>query len=274
MTALDEELHGKHTLPLHIPKLRRAHSSFRCEFHYAAAHRLASPHKFVPATQAEFPEDLLLEVARTSPTSLISIPVYGSAIYNILRRMHRLGLAISIPWIPFVSRVAISNLLHETEYDMLQLSSQLGPDRERTDPAQNEQLVAITDALVTAAQLFAFIAVRNMPVRARIVEIYLSRLRPALDRPNLADVWRKYCSLEALLWTLFMTAAAASARPERTLIITEIRVVAAMLHLKDRNGVEQVLRNFAWADMMAEDCSLTCTEIFRRRSAPTEEREW
>lgn len=155
---------------------------------------------------------------------------------------------------------------------MLLLSSQLGPDR--AEPAINEDVLSIADALVTAAQLFAFVAVRNMPIRARLIEIYLSRLKPALERPNLTDVWGQHCSLEALLWTLFMAATGASGRPERVIILTEMRIVAAMLHLKDRNSVEQVLRNYAWADCFADECSMTCSDLFRRQSAPAEVVEW
>ncbi|KAF2423725.1 hypothetical protein EJ08DRAFT_440158 [Tothia fuscella] len=237
------------------------------EFHFAAAHRIPSPFQYISATYAEFPEDLLTEAVKTSPTSLITLPVYGGTIYNIFRRIHRLGLSVSFPWMPFVDRVAISNLLLETEYDMLLLSSQVGSDS--TKPERDEDLIAFADALVTAAQIFVFVALRNMPVRARIVEIYFSRLRPVLERSDLIAKWQAYCSSEALLWALFMTASAARGNPERAAVLAEIKRVAALLGLRTGDEVEHALRSIAWADFFRIECDAICVETFRRQSEPT-----
>lgn len=245
----------------------------RAEFHYAAANRLMSPYIYIPATQASFPEDLLLAAAKTAPTQLINIPVYGIPLYNIFRRIHRLGLATSLPWIPSMNLVAISNTLLETEYDMLSLSSSVGP--ERTDGGkhsleENGELVSIVDALCTCGQIFAFLALRSMPIRARIVEIYLGRLHAALSRPNLLVFWAEYSSVEALLWTLFIAATAATGRPERGLIMAQIRLVNAELGVRDQHAFEHVLKGFAWADFFKSYQELVCLEVFRRWSEPTE----
>jgi hypothetical protein len=244
----------------------------RAEYHYAASQREAPPYRYAPATFADLPEELLLETAKTTPSSLINMQIYGGTMYNIFRRIHRLGLAVSMPWAPTVSRVAISNVLLDTEYDMLVVASQLDPNSAgaATSAEIDIEIIFMADALITAAQIFTFVALRAMPIRARIVEIYLSRLKAALERPNLLENWQEHCSLKALLWTLFITASAATGRPERFLVIAKLRTITASLHLRGQDAVKDVLKEFAWSDFFEGYNQAICYEVFRRQTEPTE----
>jgi hypothetical protein len=243
--------------------------SHRAEFHYAASQRKPPPYRYVPTNLADFPEELLLEAAKISPSSLINMQSHGGTMYNIFSRIHRLGFATSASWASIVPRVAISNLLLDAEYDMLLLSSQLDPDC-ASSTGENMEVIFISDALVTSAQIFAFVALRSMPIRARIVEIYLSRLQAALERPDLIQNWQTHCSLQALLWTLFISATAATDRPARYLIISELRTVTATLRLKNQAEVRDALKEFGWSDFFEGYNQAICYEIFRRHTEPTE----
>jgi hypothetical protein len=163
-------------------------------------------------------------------------------------------------------------MILDTEYDMLLLSSQLDPDSVNLSSQEenSSDLVFIADALVTSAQIFTFVALRSMPIRARVVEIYLARLKRALERPNLIEIWQEHCCLEALLWTLFISASAATGRPEKHLIISELRTVAATLHLRGQDAVKEVLKGYAWSDFFDGYNQAVCYEVFRRQTEPTE----
>jgi hypothetical protein len=237
---------------------------YRAEYHYAAAKRQISPLKYIPSIDVTFENDLLVEAAKTSPLSLLNIELYGSSIHSIFSRVQQLGLATSKPWASRADRVAISNTILETEYDMLLLSFELNPgDRDGAARRKaNLDIVYIADALITSAQAFIFIALRTMPIGVRIVEIYLSRVRTALEEDRLHDVWRKHCSMEALLWTLFICTAAATGKVQRVYFLVELKRVCTVLLLTDREGMELVLRKFAWSDFFAPHSEIICKEIF------------
>jgi len=100
------------------------------------------------------------------------------------------------------------------------------------------------------------------------VEIYLLRLKVALDRERLIESWQNYASLEGLLWVLFIAGCAATGRPERDYILSELRCVVATLGIKDKDTLERNLIGFAWSDFFAQYLEQTCNDLFRSRTEP------
>jgi len=225
-------------------------------------------------TSHSFPEELELETAKICPYNLVTIPTYGPTVYHIFRRLHLLGIATSWRWkatrnVSVAMRVNISNMLLDAEYDMLVTSARFAQDRADRESGIDEELIAVCDGLVTAAQIFLFAALRTMPIRARIVEIYLSRLKLCLERERLLETWNVYASHDALLWVLFISAVAATGRPERENIVSELREVVALLGIKSQESLEQHLMGFAWADFFVQYLGGVANELFRSRSEPS-----
>ena len=213
----------------------------------------------------------MFTAAQTYPYSLTTINTYGHNIYNIFRHLHILGIATSNVWMALRNesldfRFAISNMLLENEYDMLAMSARLR--QESLDGIEDEGLIAICDALVTAAQLFLFAALRFMPIGTRMVDIHLSRLRTSLQRPRLLEMWETYASLDALLWTLSISATAAMGRPERGVIMSELRNVCDILRIGSKETMIQHLKTFAWSDYWELASHAVFAELFTHKSEP------
>lgn len=209
-------------------------------YHHAAVNRTLPFYHVEPSISADFPDELLLEAARSAPTSILNIPSHGFEIYNILHRIHRLGLAVSEPWSGNVSRIAVSNTLHEAEYDTLALSAKFGEGR--------SEEVDVAHALLLASQIFLYSALRLIPLAARTCDIFLRRLMAALDKEELLETWTEQCSLEALLWTVSMGLMVAEGKPARLWLQERMEVLVELLQVADFEDLESILRNYAWSD--------------------------
>lgn len=179
-------------------------------------------------------------------------------------------------------RVCISNLLLEVEYDMLVLSARLGKERKESDRDSSNvsqisaDLISIIDILVTGSQIFLFTALRALPVGARVVEIYLSRIMQAIrqlqklpqtsNSNGLLGSWKVFAGYDALLWGLFMGMVAATERPEKDSLVTLLREVIAILGIKNLEMLEACLKGIAWADFFEGYAKSVGKEVFRSRS--------
>jgi hypothetical protein len=231
--------------------------------------------EYIPTTtpSESFPEELQLETATTCPYNLVTIPTYGPTIYPIFRRLHLLGIATSLRWkaarnISITLRVNVSNMLLDVEYDMLTTSARFTQDQNDKNSAVDEHLIAVCDALVTAAQIFLFASLRSIPMGARTVEIFLTRIKIAIKRENLLDTWDKFASHHALLWTLFISAAASTNRPQYSDIISELKAVMALLDIKTQKTLEYHLLHIAWADFFELCSAELAKELFTNHSQP------
>lgn len=181
-------------------------------------------------------------------------------------------------------RVCISNLLLEVEFDMLVLSAQVGKEEKEKDTTTSLDLISVIDILVTGSQIFLFTALRALPVGARVVEIYLSRIVLALNklqhqqqqqqRPNrhhqpstFLQSWKRVSTYESLLWGLFMGMVAATNRPEKESIIALVREVVAVLGIKSLESLESHLKGMAWADFFELYSKEVSRDILRSRKS-------
>lgn len=218
------------------------------------------------------PEELLFSAAKDYPYALATVEQHGHTIYNVLRRLHILSLTTSSTWqrlrntrISF--RYAISNMLHEADYDLLVLAHQLKPHLEN-GKGSNKKLLQVCDALCAASQIFLFTALRGMPLGARVVEVHLARLRPCIQQPNVVSTWQEHASIESLLWVLTVTAVAATGRMEHLLAMNALRKACGVLEISEIEGLMKVLRGHAWNDAFADTSRGVLRALFRRYSHP------
>jgi hypothetical protein len=110
---------------------------------------------------------------------------------------------------------------------------------------------SVAEALLAAAQIFVYAALREVPPRARIFRVLLERLRVAIDRPNVCKLalWRKARNLNTLLWVLVVASSVATAPSERTWWISELIDVVADLGIASQAELEGFMTRVAWTDV-------------------------
>lgn len=237
----------------------------RVDLHTAAVFRTVPVFPLIrldPDVQP-FPEALLEEAAFKSPTSLLQLPVAGVDCFNIFYRLHRLALAISAAWIGQVSRLTFSTLLYEVEHIILSvrdysrdfLEFDLDP---RNDSCENYEQrknwadgASLIEALLAAAQMFVFAALRELPPQAKIFKVLLERLRVATERRNVSTLalWKKTKSHHILLWVLAVASSVATPHGCSSVWINRLAEVAEDLGITNRAKLEACLERVAWTDV-------------------------
>lgn len=212
-------------------------------YHPAAVNREIPFYRFEPSITADFPDGVLLEAAKSAPTPILNIPSYGFEIYNILHRIHLLGIAISRPWLAIVNRIAVSNTLYEAEYDMLALSAKLA----ESSPGQGND-TSIANALLVTSQIFGYGILRSLPFLTRTIELFLQRLIAELDQDELLETWKDQCSLEALLWVICIGLLASVESSSRNWFKVRMIRVMQLLQVTDFADLEDILMGYAWSD--------------------------
>lgn len=217
----------------------------RAEYHSAAAGRRLPCFQYCSVdADKHFPDALLEQAAITSPTSALNIPRHRFEVFNIIYRLHRLGLAISLEWFSQVSRLVISDRLHEVEYLILKFLAKNYTSRCDDADLENE---SISEAIILAGHIFLFGAIRVVPTPMKIFDIFLARLRVALDNTK-SETWQELSLQDLRLWVLFIGAVASQVRPE----ILEYFVVQITADLVSRpvakSTLEHKLKGTAWAD--------------------------
>ncbi|OCK84309.1 hypothetical protein K432DRAFT_378712 [Lepidopterella palustris CBS 459.81] len=236
------------------------------DFHSASAFRTRPIFPFIPSDDSTtcFPDELLEEAACSSPTSLLQLSLASIDCFNIFYRLHRLGLATSAQWAALVDRSALANMLYEAEYALLSMPNRspdfLIPDRHRREGGAAESqekdetanTAAVIEALVTAGQVFLYAALREVPLRARIFDILLSRLRATVDRPagvDIVAIWTRERNLQVLLWTLVVGAAVGTQWGGDRWWVVQTAQVVERLEISTREAFKEALKGVAWTDV-------------------------
>ncbi|KAF2817670.1 uncharacterized protein BDZ99DRAFT_565381 [Mytilinidion resinicola] len=237
------------------------------DFHSSTVFRTPPAFPYHPPTpstpeEALLPDALLAEAACSSPTSLLHLSTAGVDCFNVFYRLHRLGLATSSAWAARVAKLALANLLYEAEYALLAMPDRsplfLGPDRARRaagrwDPGDDAaaDAASVVEALVAAGQIFLYAALREVPVRARVFEILLARLRATVERGGVSvvEVWEAERNVHTLLWVLVVGATVARHWGGTGWWVEGIGEVVGRMGLGRREEFEGVLKGVAWTDV-------------------------
>ena len=177
---------------------------------------------------------------------MLNIPAYSFEMYDILYRLHCLGISTSRPWAANVDPLAFSNMLYDVEYDMLLLSAKLAPDGDDSICSDESYVASV---LLVSGQLFLLIALRMLPLASRTCAILQQRLADALDRDDLFAVWTDQCPIEALLWAIsigVLVASSGSACME--LLKKHMEEAVRLLQLTNCDDLERILKCYAWSD--------------------------
>jgi hypothetical protein len=238
------------------------------DFHTAAAFRTppSFPHTCLDPNTPPLPDELIEEVACTSPTTLLHLSCAAIGCFNIFYRLHRLALATSSNWVHRVARLTISNLLYETQFIVLSVPDHSCDFLHFDQLTQDEQsechtfrkcradAASVVEALVAAALIFVYAVLRALPLNTKIFAILLSRLHAAIDRPSVPviETWSREKNLNMLLWVLVIACCVATGA-ERTWWIAQLSEVCREMGISSRRDLEHVLQHVAWTDLFFDD---------------------
>ncbi|KAH8723709.1 hypothetical protein GQ44DRAFT_828094 [Phaeosphaeriaceae sp. PMI808] len=234
------------------------------DFHAATIFRTqpSFPQMCLSTNTPPLPDGLLEEAACTSPTSPLQLSIAAIDCFNIFYRLHRLALAACTQWRDGVDRLALSELLYESEYIILSvpdrsrdfLDFDFESDQERTeDYAAGEKVAnaaSIVEGLLAASQIFIYAALRDIPIQARIFSILLERLYTAIARPPvlIIAVWKEERNLNMLLWSLIVACSVVKPGVERVRWIRFLGEVMIELEIKSLFDLETALQRITWVD--------------------------
>jgi hypothetical protein len=242
------------------------------DFHAATAFHTAP---MLPQIQLDpdippLPDSLLEDAVYTSPTSLLQLSLASVDLFNIFYRLHRLAIATSSHWLPKVHRQTLSDLLYEAQYTILSVTDYsrvylefdcdsrsteaFSEDKQRRATLANS--ASVVEALLAAAQIFLYAALRELPPRAKIFKILPARLKSALDRPgvNMTAVWRIERNLNMLLWALVVAACVVQDREARSWWVQKAAQVCRALRVTCTKALQGILETVAWTDVFFEPC--------------------
>ncbi|KAH7071867.1 hypothetical protein BKA63DRAFT_446579 [Paraphoma chrysanthemicola] len=234
------------------------------DFHTAAAFHTppSFPQIRLDPDTPPLPDKVLEKAALTSPTSLLQLSMAAIDCFNIFYRLHRLAIAASSYWRSQVNPLTLSNLLYETEYiilsvpdcsrDFLDFDLETRPERDEDfqDRDNTAHAASVVEALLAAAHIFVYAALRELPTNTKIFAILLERLRIAVARPSICTiyVWKKERQLDMLLWTFVVACSIAPAGDCRFWWIQHLTDIMVEMKIRSRFDLEMVLQRVAWVD--------------------------
>lgn len=190
--------------------------------------------------------------------------------------LQRLALCISTPWTQYINRRTLSNLLYETEYNILSQpdlsrvsldfdhGSRKSPDIHAVFKSGviTADQASVVEAILAAAQIFVYAGLREIPPNARIFGILLSRLKIAVDRPSalLIYIWNDQKNLNVLLWVLVIASIIAPpildfrtherGASTRAWWVAQLTIVAIEIGVETETQLAEHMRRVAWTDTL------------------------
>jgi hypothetical protein len=141
-------------------------------------------------------------------------------------------------------RKAASTMIYNVEYELLHLNKENADDLE-----PNECLYSFeATPLRTAAHLYLYLVLREIPRTSQLLYRLVERLQDALEI-QLGGWWDSTFERRTwLVWILFMGGAASAGRFERWWFVKELGIVCKRLGIWNREGLEEMLRRVVWQD--------------------------
>ncbi|KIW02106.1 uncharacterized protein PV09_06596 [Verruconis gallopava] len=243
------------------------------EYHYAAATRNLPGYKYSAIECGHpnplLPEKLLSTAAKHYPYTLELINVYGHTLFSIFRRLRTISIATTSQWTTtrendLEFRYALSNVMLDTEYDMIALAYDLRLQI-ATMAAPSLDLVVVCDSICVVGQIFFYAGLRIMPLGTRTVDLYLSRLRPVLYSRSI-ESWKAQAPMELLLWTLVIAATASNGRAEYLPAMNKLRELCLKMKIVDEKQLLTSLITFPWNEAFHELAKSVLRDVFRGAS--------
>lgn len=158
-----------------------------------------------------------------------------------------------------LDRTSASNMIYSVEYDLLLLNKTYAVDSEDVCTYSCESA-----PLQTAAHVFLYIVIRELPSTSQLMFRLVKRLKEALESQPRGWWVSSTDRRNWLLWMLFMGGAAASEQTERQWFVKEMVSISKMLGLRSRQSLKSCLQRILWQESFGTD---HCTDLWEEMEA-------
>jgi hypothetical protein len=140
-------------------------------------------------------------------------------------------------------------MIYNVEYELLHLNKEHADDLEPNECLYSFEAIP----LKTAAHLWLYLVIREVPRTAQLLCRLVERLQEALEI-QLGGWWNSTFERQTwLLWMLFMGGAASAGKFERWWFVKELGIVCRTLGIWNREGLEEGLKRVLWQDAWCMD---------------------
>ena len=140
-------------------------------------------------------------------------------------------------------------MIYNVEYELLHLNKENAEDLEPNECLYSFEAIP----LKTAAHLWLYLVLREVPRTSQLLYRLVERLQDALEI-QLGGWWNStYERRTWLLWMLFMGGATFAGRFERWWFVKELGMVCRTLGIWNREGLEEALKRVLWQDAWCKD---------------------
>ena len=157
-----------------------------------------------------------------------------------------------------VDRLKASNVIYTTEYDLLSLNKVHADDLEPSECLYSFETVP----LKTAAHLYLYLVIREVPLSSALVYRLAQRLQQSLEE-QLPGWWNSNAERQTwLLWMLFIGGIAAAGSIGRWWFVRELGNTCRMLGIWSGDAFREGLKQVLWQEAWCEDhCMVLWQEV-------------
>jgi hypothetical protein len=140
-------------------------------------------------------------------------------------------------------------MIYSVEYELLHLNKENADDLEPNECLYSFEAIPMK----TAAHLWLYLVIREIPRTSRLLHRLVKRLQDALEF-QLGGWWNSMYGRQTwLLWMLYMDGVASAGRYERWWFVKELGFVCRTLGIWNKEGLEEGLKIVIWQDTWCKD---------------------
>lgn len=193
------------------------------------------------------------------------LPKNSPFMYDIVLRLHQIGLSSTSEWRAEVDKQSVSNLYFEAQHRLLIMQSEqpwLASDAATPLAPEN---VLLYKAFTMAAQLFLWASMRhaqfcddrsNLSISTGSGGLLFGRIKAALEIEGGYSSWARGKCLETVAWILFVCVESCpSVSPDWVWFLGELRRVLSSVRIRRIEEFRKVMQTFPSTDTFrdAED---------------------
>lgn len=199
-----------------------------------------------------FPLAMVDESSLRAWRTLKKLPKDSSFLYEIIFRMHQIGLSYDAEWQLQIDRAMVNNVYFELQHIILtMLFDKSWP---QLTVAKYPEILALYNAFLMASQVFMWASIRHVryydktrdaKIKTGSSGLLFGRVKAALNLDNTYGIWTKGKQLDALLWILFICIESCHLMAvERSWFLSEIRKVLGLLKVAKKEEFTKQLAAF------------------------------